>query len=254
MAVTIERMHRAEKASNERPIRILFNDKPMAVSQGTPENIRELAIGFLLSEGLLSDRAKLLDIKSDAENAWVNVLSDEKAGAPRAPMHRVTSAGCAQSALLNATNHHDLCRTSVYSHEDGNPITFKADDLAVMMEQLCLESPKRNSGECVHGCGIGNKGELVLAREDIGRHNAMDKLIGQAWLDYVDMSTMAMFTTGRISYEMALKAAQAGVPVLVSHKSVTDSAVAAAEEMGLTLVGKCRNDSLQVLTCHDRIV
>ena len=245
MAVVIEKKHYKKEQSSERSIKIFLNDQPMAVSQGTPENLSELAIGFLLSEGLISDRKKFQSVSADTENALVKVFSEEVVHEARRVMHRVTSSGCAQSALLT--------KPEARPEKVTSWLTFQADDLLAMMEQLLFMSPRRNNGECVHGCGIGKGGELACVREDIGRHNAMDKLIGQAWLDCLPIKEMALFTTGRISYEMALKASQSGVSVIVSHKSVTDSAIEIAEELGVTLVGKCRDNSMQVLCHHDRI-
>lgn len=245
MAVVIEHKQYSKEHSSERSIQIFLNNQPMAVSQGTPENLSELAVGFLLSEGILTDREKFKSVSADLEKALVNVYSEESADKERKVMYRVTSSGCAQSALLTKKVRPEDVRTD---------ITFKADDLLAMMEELCLMSPRRNNGECVHGCGIGNGGRLACVREDIGRHNAMDKLIGQAWLDQLPMHEMALFTTGRISYEMAMKASQSGVSVVVSRKSVTDSAIEIAEELGVTLVGKCRENSMQVLCNHHRVV
>lgn len=247
MAVLINNIPYEKKVSREKPIKIFLNGEPIAVSQGTPENLSELAVGFLLAEGLISDRRKFRDTKEDSGKTCVDVLTDETYYGNKQPLYRVTSSGCSQSALLNETM---VAPVTEAQHKQ----VFKADNLLAMMEELCQMSPKRNDGECVHGCGIGNQGKLVCVREDVGRHNAMDKLIGQAWLQNIKMHDMAMFTTGRISREMALKAAHAGVTTLVSHKGVTDSAIELAEELGITLVGKCRDNSMQVLCHHHRII
>lgn len=233
----------------ERPIRIYLNDAPVAVSQGSPYGLHELAVGYLLSEGLLSDRDRLVEVTADPEKAEVYVASGERAADGYVPLHRVTSSGCAQSALMRGgACVPDAARLST-------TVRFDADALLSCMDELCERSPRRNTGECVHGCGLGVPGEdrLLLVREDIGRHNAMDKLIGQAWLDRVDVRDKALFITGRISAEMALKAYRGGCPVLVSRKSATDEAVRRAASLGVTLVSHCRDGRLRVLSCPERI-
>ena len=235
--------------TEERPIRIYLNEIPVAVSQGSPYGLHELAIGYLLSEGLISDREQLMHVEVGEGDAEVFVQSGESAEEGYVPLHRVTSSGCAQSALLRGEGQ---VSGPVALSTDAR---FGADALVSQMEELCLRSPRRNTGECVHGCGLGTGAgpELLMVREDIGRHNAMDKLIGQAWLDRIDVSDKALFITGRISAEMALKAHRAGCPVLVSRKSATDEAVRRAEALGVTLVSHCRDGRLRVLSQHDRI-
>lgn len=233
----------------ERPIRIFLNGDPVAVSQGSPYGLHELAVGYLLSEGLIADRDRLVEVDADVDNAEVYVASGEQAEDGYVPLHRVTSAGCAQSALL--------CRGAHVGEPEPLQMRgcFDADALLSCMEELCGRSPRRNTGECVHACGLAASGvpSLLLVREDIGRHNAMDKLIGQAWLDRAEVGDKALFITGRISCEMALKAHRAGCPVLVSRKSATDQAVRQAQQLGVTLVSHCRDGGMQVLSCSERI-
>lgn len=233
----------------ERPIRIFLNDAPVAVSQGSPYGLRELAVGYLLSEGLIADRDRLVEVREDVGRAEVRVASGEKVGRGHRPLHRVTSAGCMQSALFV-----DGARAKTAGRIVSEAV-FDADDVLACMEELCERSPRRNTGECVHGCGLAaaGQGRLLLVREDIGRHNAMDKLVGQAWLDRTSLSDKALLITGRISCEMALKAHRAGCPVLASRKSATDEAARRAEELGVTLVSHCRDGGLRVLSHPERI-
>ena len=245
----VERPEPAKRESAERPIRIFLNEVPVAVSQGSPFGLSELAVGYLLSEGLIADRDSLVEVVEVPEEAAVYVASGERAEEGYVPLHRVTSAGCAQSALLRDA------RRAGEPRALESAARLDADDLLACMEELCERSPRRNTGACVHGCGLGAAGsdELLLVREDIGRHNAMDKLVGQAWLDRVDVRDKALFITGRISCEMALKAYRAGCPVLVSRKSATDEAVRRAEELGVTLASHCRDGRIRVLSRSERV-
>ena len=98
----VERPEPAKRESAERPIRIFLNEVPVAVSQGSPFGLSELAVGYLLSEGLIADRDSLVEVVEVPEEAAVYVASGERAEEGYVPLHRVTSAGCAQSALLRA--------------------------------------------------------------------------------------------------------------------------------------------------------
>ncbi|MEG1907167.1 MAG: formate dehydrogenase accessory sulfurtransferase FdhD [Gordonibacter sp.] len=240
----------APRATEERPIRIFLNGDPVAVSQGSPYDLAELAVGYLLSEGLIADRDRFVEVRADEEGAAVYVDSGEQVHAGYVPLHRVTSAGCAQSALLRGG------APIAHAKRLASEARFDPDALLAQMDELCERSPRRNTGACVHGCGLGaaDSSSLMLVREDIGRHNAMDKLIGQAWLDRVDVRDKALFITGRISAEMALKAHRAGCAVLVSRKSATDEAARHAEALGVTLVSHCRDGRLRVLSCPERLL
>lgn len=154
----VERPEPAKRESAERPIRIFLNEVPVAVSQGSPFGLSELAVGYLLSEGLIADRDSLVEVVEVPEEAAVYVASGERAEEGYVPLHRVTSAGCAQSALLRDA------RRAGEPRALESAARFDADDLLACMEELCERSPRRNTGACVHGCGLGAAGsdELLL--------------------------------------------------------------------------------------------
>ena len=148
----VERPEPAKRESAERPIRIFLNAVAVAVSQGSPFGLSELAVGYLLSEGLIADRDSLVEVVEVPEEAAVYVASGERAEEGYVPLHRVTSAGCAQSALLRDA------RRAGEPRALESAARFDADDLLACMEELCERSPRRNTGACVHGCGLGAAG------------------------------------------------------------------------------------------------
>ena len=232
------------RETHERTVSVCIDGRPFAQLQASPYDLRELAVGALLSEGIILDAGQVLAIECDEGACRVDVrLNAGDAGATCSPSPLRGSSGGCVSAVAR----------SVASDEGA---LFDPDDLLAQMELLCTQAPHRNAGECVHGCGIGQAGSrrLVALREDIGRHNAMDKAIGAALFRGLDVAGCALFITGRISAEMALKASSGGFPLLVSRKSATDDAVERADRLGVTLVSHCRDGRMRVLTHPRRIV
>lgn len=232
----------------EHAIRIYCNNALVAVTQGTPDNLDELAVGYLLSEGYALTKDDVVALESNLTDKCVAITLNQSLQPDLEFRHRTSAASIvvpfdAASCVSNAG--------------DGvlDSVRFNAEDIAKLMQELLVASPKRNKGECVHGAGVGalDKQKLLVVREDIGRHNALDKVSGWAWINDVSLADKALFITGRISAEMVIKAYRSGARVLVSHKSPTEEALWRAQEMGVTLVARCRKESMQVFTHAYRI-
>lgn len=235
----------------ESTLRVYLNGKLVGASQGTPDDLADFGVGYLLGEGWISDRDRLESVEVDADANAVRVSSAEAIPEELVLRWRTSSASLAATLPPNAAMGLQPAKAP---SQDGGP-HFDADDIAAQMAALEAASPKRASGECVHCCGAGARGSrsLLLLREDLGRHNAMDKLIGHAWLEGLPLDGCALFITGRISAEMAFKALRANVPVLVSLKSATGEAVDLADREGLTIISHCRDGSMRVHSHPERI-
>lgn len=236
------------QVGREQAIRLYVNDNLIAVTQGTPDNLDELAIGYLVAEGCVTRKADIVSIDVDPLLKQVHVVLAPACMTTDNVQYRVSSASVVPQVI----------KPFVPYQAGDKPLDdfrIKANDIACHMQELLLASPKRNDGECVHGAGLGGRREqgLLVVREDIGRHNALDKVVGWAWLNDVSLIDKALFITGRISAEMVIKTYQSGARILVSHKSPTEEALWRAQEMGVTLVARCREESMQVFTHAYRI-
>lgn len=239
---------RAGRMPSERPITIHMNDVEVATTQATPSDLEELAVGFLLAEGLLSDRAALKSVDADNKRGLVYVETGESVPDELVYKTRYITSGCGKGVTFSSVGHaRDLEHVTSGLHVD-------ADTLHLMMREMSARADAYRDTGGMHACALGRGGEVLLVREDVGRHNAVDKLLGRAWLDRLATADAVVLTTGRISYEMAVKAAKARVPIVASRSAVTDLAAEIGEELGITLAGYCRGGGIVLYTHAERVV
>ncbi|MHB1342606.1 MAG: formate dehydrogenase accessory sulfurtransferase FdhD, partial [Coriobacteriia bacterium] len=215
--------------------------------QATPDDLEEMAAGFLVSEGLLSDRGALLGIDVDHKRGMVYVRTNEPVPDDLVYRRRYITAGCGKGITF-ASIGHTLGLDPVVSDA-----VVDSEDLYDMMGQMARGAVAYRDTGGMHSCALGRDGAVLLVREDVGRHNAVDKVLGRAWLDGISAAGGVLLTTGRISYEMVVKATKAAVPIVVSRTAVTELAAEIADVVGLTLVGYARGGKLVVYTNPQRV-
>jgi FdhD protein len=240
-----ERRHRG--MPSERPITIHLNDAEVATVQATPIHLEELAAGFLFAEGLLTDRAALHSIDADMKRGMVWVVSDEDVPADLAERQRYLTSGCGKGVTFASVGH----ARGLAPIDDEYAV--EADAVYSLVRELADAATMYRDTGGMHAAGLGIDGALLVAREDVGRHNAVDKVLGRAWLDGLDTSKAVLVATGRISYEMAVKAAKTRVPIAASRSAVTDLAADLGDRLGIALVGYARGGKLTVYTHPERV-
>lgn len=252
---------RPETLAVEEPLEIRVNGVPIAVTMRTPGSDTELAQGFLLTEGVAAQRGDVLTVRycagraEDGVNTY-NVLDVTLAPGVRPPGLEVTrnfyttsSCGVCGKAALEAVR-----LISRFSPGD-DPATVAAATLKAMPDQLRDVQKVFASTGGLHAAALfGMDGTLCVAREDIGRHNAVDKVIGWALeRDRIPLGASVLLVSGRASFELTQKALMAGIPVLAAVSAPSSLAVSLAEESGITLVAFLRGDSMNIYTRADRI-
>ncbi len=233
---------------SERPVTIHLNDVEVATTQATPRDLEELAVGFLVSEGLLTNRDALRGVDSDVKRGLVWVTSSEEVPSDLSSRTRYITSGCGQGitfASLGHTRGLDPVRSD---------LTLTSSAVYALVGEMARAAGAYRDTGGMHACGLARDGVLQFVREDVGRHNAVDKLLGRAWLDGVPTTDAVLISTGRISYEMAVKAAKARVPIVVSRSAVTDLAAEVANSLDITLAGYARGGHLAVYTHPERII
>jgi FdhD protein len=252
---------RAETLAVEEPLEIRVNGSAVTVTMRTPGSDIELAQGFLLTEGVIAWREDVLTIRycggrgENGANAY-NVLDVTLAPGVKAPdldvtrnFYTTSSCGICGKASLDAVR-----VISRFSPGD-DPATVAAATLKMMPGQLRSAQKVFDSTGGLHAAALFDvDGTMLVVREDIGRHNAVDKVIGWA-LEHerIPLSASVLLVSGRASFELTQKAVLAGIPVLAAVSAPSSLAVSLAEESGVTLVAFLRENSMNVYTRADRI-
>ena len=232
---------------SERPVTVYMNDVEVATMQATPDDLEELAAGFLVSEGLLEDREALRSIAADHKRGLIYVETDEAVPDELTFRRRYITSGCGKGITFASVGHARSLEPV------GEGFTVTAEDLHEWMRAMNEQARKYRDTGGMQACGLAGGGKVRIVREDVGRHNAVDKVLGRAWLDRLPTDDAVLLSTGRVSYEMAVKAAKAGVPVIVSKSAVTDLAAEIAGGLGITVVGYARGGSMVVYTHPERV-
>jgi FdhD protein len=231
----------AELIAEEAPVALVYNGVPHVVVMATPANLDDLALGFSLSEGVIASAAELGGIEIVPEKSGYSVYLSIPAG-------RVTAIAQRRRNMTARTGC-GLCgaETIEQAMRDVPRVAFAGaidrETVAKAMEQLPSMQTINAATGALHAAGwAANDGELKLVREDVGRHNALDKLIGALVSGNVDRAHGFAVVTSRASYEMVQKAAMAGIGLLAAVSAPTALAVRIAKDAGLTLAGFVRGN------------
>lgn len=229
----------------EEPLEIRVDGHALAVTMRTPGHDEELALGFLVGEGLI-DAPHAAGPSADLAGNVVEVAGPLLRDPAARSFYTTSSCGvCGKGALEEVAVHAEPL-------PDGPCVT--RDLLAGLPDRLRQPGFDRTGG--LHATGLFDAdGTLACVREDVGRHNAMDKVVGRALLDgALPLHGRLLCVSGRLSFELVQKAAVAGAPVLVGVGAPTSLAVRLADDRGLTLCGFARGGHVNVYTRADRVV
>jgi FdhD protein len=247
----------------EEPLEIRVGDRPLAVTMRTPGHDFDLAAGFLVSEGVITRASQLSTVRycagatEEGVNTY-NVLDVTLAPgvAPPDPslersFYTTSSCGLCGKASIDAVR-----TQSAYEVRD-DALRVDAELLTTFPERLRAEQPVFDKTGGLHAAALfdGITGEVIVVREDVGRHNAVDKVVGWALMDdRLPLRGTVLMVSGRASFELTQKAMMAGIPMLAAVSAPSSLAAELATEVGMTLVGFLRGSSMVMYAGNERIV
>jgi FdhD protein len=247
-----------DQVAHEEPLEVQLQGLSVAVVMRTPGHDEELALGFLRSEGVL---ASIDDVRSvhacseaqgDAEDNVIRVLLREglEVDLQRLRRNLYTSSSC---GLCGKASIEQVLRVAP---PVTSTATLSARRLYTWPQRLRAAQPTFDATGGLHAAGLFHREDAVppVVREDVGRHNAVDKVVGALLRSRQDPSDFALLVSGRLSFELVQKAAAAGIPALLGVSAPTSLAVRAAEALGITVVGFLRGERMNVYTHGERVL
>jgi len=232
----------------EKAITIFLNNQEIVTAMTIGDYLEELAIGFLFNQSMITADDKIDQIDYDEDLSVIVVRTERKTNFEKKLQSKIRTSGCAQGTIYG-----DMF--------DKFESIRLPRELRISVSQIISLSKKINStpslylkAGAIHGCVLATVYEPLIYMEDIGRHNAVDKISGLMFLKNIKPRNKVFYTTGRLTSEMVLKTVIMGLPILISRSGFTEAGVSLARRAGLTLIGRARGGRFIALSGEERII
>lgn len=232
----------------EEPVTLYLNDKEFVTLVCSPGDLKELAVGFLCSEGVLlkKENLKSILINEDDGLIWAETAGESTSQEMFLKRFVTSCCGRGRASFYFINDIRGVAQVESDLHAAPRDIFYLTDQLEKLSEVF-----KTTGG--AHSAALCTRDSVVFFYEDIGRHNAVDKIFGRCFLDGIPYSDKILVFSGRISSEILIKVAKMGIPIIVSRSAPTELAVRLADQLGITVVGFAREGRLSVYTHHKRV-
>ena len=232
----------------ERPLTIFLNRQEVVTAMTLGDQPEALAVGFLRNQNMLTADDEITAIDVDDELAVVVVRTARATNYEDKLQKKIRTSGCAQGTLYGDI----MDQFDEVTLPKGPQV--KASTLYQLSANINAIPSLYLKAGAIHGCALATDETPLLYLEDIGRHNAVDKIAGHMFLQAISGADKIFYTTGRLTTEMVIKTVLMGIPILVSRSGFTEAGVSLARQAGLTLVGRMRGARFTVLSGAERII
>jgi FdhD protein len=236
-----------ELVAREFPLTIIFNNQELVTLLCSPADLKYLAVGFLYSEGLLKSRDEIKKILVDDQRGVVRVETEEDKGfAQDVLCKRIISSGCGSGTSFYRV-------ADAASQKVESQMKISADEVFVLANEFQHGSQVYLATHGVHSAALCDRKSMLVFSEDIGRHNAIDKIFGKCLLEDIPTDDRVIITSGRISSEILYKVFKRGIPIIISMSVPTNLGVRIADNLGITVIGSVRGKKMNVYTNSWRV-
>ena len=233
---------------NEEPLTIYLNKQEIVTAMTLGDMPDLLAVGYLLNQNMLKENDVISEVAYDEELQVIIVRTKRKTNYEKKLEKKIRTSGCAVGTvygdIMNDFSSINLSKTTKIKTSWIYSISKKVNN----RPSLYLKAG------ALHGCVLCKKNSPLIYVENVGRHNAIDKIAGWLFLNKEDASDKIFYTTGRLTSEMIIKTVQMGIPILISRSGFTESGVALAKQAGLTLIGRAKGKRMIIANGIERVV
>lgn len=233
---------------HERALTLYLNSQEIVTMMTIGDHPDLLAVGYLLNQNMLDEDDEITAIDYDDDLEVIVVRTKRETDYEEKMKKKVRTSGCAQGTVFG-----DLMENfeNVDLPKDAK---LRTSWLYALTKKINTTPSLYLKAGAIHGCVLAKEDEPLVYMEDVGRHNAVDKIAGHMLLNKIDGKDKIFYTTGRLTSEMVIKCVHMGIPILVSRSGFTAWGVDLARQVGLTLIGRARGKRFTVLSGEDRVV
>jgi FdhD protein len=235
--------------TKESPLTIILNNRELVTLLCSPTNLKYLAIGFLFSEGLLRSKDEIKKIIADDRRGVVQVETKKNKEFTSELISKplIASSGGRKASFYSASDIQDEAKVE-------SQITIAPHEVFALVNEFQHRSRLFKATGGVHSAALCDTGGILVFSEDIGRHNAIDKVFGECILTDKLMDDRVIITSGRVSSDILLKVAKGKIPILISKSAPTNLGVRLADDLGITLIGFVRGKGMNIYTNSWRVI
>lgn len=230
----------------ERPVKFIVNCTELLTLMASPHELRFLVAGFLYHQGFIAKLSDIQSLGACEESGLATIAID--GNIPERLVPTLTS-GCGQGISYSPS-----VSILLLNRDWQEKSRIRATTIIDLMKELQNKAERYREHGGIHSAGLGKEGGLWIYAEDLGRHNTIDRLAGEALFRQIDTQRTVLVTSGRVSSELSIKGARLGVCVIATRTSPTDQAINICQDTGITLIGYCRGASFEVFTHPQRLI